>query len=195
MIGDWEVPRIASVESLERRAFAELPVPGRVGSLFQDTNSEPMRLAISGSLFGDEARDEFLQALRERFAAGEPVTFVADIVTATSVQYVVIEELSFVETGRRPDELAYRVALRESPPPPPPPSPLGGLDAGLLDQANALVDSVSGALDVLDTLGSVPDIGNPTEPVRSVMDQVRTATAGVQEGASLLGGLFGGEGG
>src|SRR5690606_2559120 len=102
MLGDWEVMRIASIHALERRTWVELTVPGRVGSLFHDLNTAPTRIAIRGSLQGDEAKDAFLAAVREQFRAGEPVTFVGDIVTATEVQYVIIETLEFEERGDRP---------------------------------------------------------------------------------------------
>lgn len=191
MLGDWEIPRIAAIESLEQRAFVELPVPGRTGSLFQDMNTRPTRIAISGSLYGDEKRDEFLEALRAKFQAGEPVTFVADIVTATQVQYVVIEALQVEERGTRPDEAAYHLVLRESPPPPPPPDPLGALDAGLLDQAASFLDSVTGALDILDMLGSVPEIRDPTPPLRGVLDGVSSAMGGLEGVSGGLGAVFG----
>lgn len=192
MLGDWEIPRISAMRTLERRSFVELPVPGMVGSLFQDLNTTPTRLAIAGSLFGDEDRDAFLEAVREKFRAGEPVTFVADITTATEVQYVVIDTLHFQESGTRPDELEYLVVLRESPPPPPSPDPLGGLDAGLLDQAAGLVDSVTGALDALEMLGSVPELTDPTPPLTGTLDGVRTALGGLGGAATAMTALFGG---
>jgi hypothetical protein len=179
VLGDWEIPHIAAIRSAERRAFAELPVPGRAGSVFQDLNAGPVRVAIEGSLYGDEARDAFLEELRGKLRAGEPVTFVADIVTATEVQYVIIEELRCEESGVRPDQIDYFLVLRESPPPPPPPDPLGGLDAGLLDQAGSFLDSVTGALDALDMLGSIPDLGNPTEPLMGLLDDFGSATEGL----------------
>jgi hypothetical protein len=179
MLGDWEIPHIAAIRSAERRAFAELPVPGRAGSVFQDLNAGPVRLAIEGSLYGDEARDAFVEEVRGKFRAGEPVTFVADIVTATEVQYVIVEELRFEESGVRPDQIDYSMVLRESPPPPPPPDPLGGLDAGLLDQAGGFLDSVTGALDALDMLGSIPDLGNPTEPLMGLLDDFGAVTEGL----------------
>jgi hypothetical protein len=190
VLGDWEIPRIASIRTLEQRSFVELAIPGRVGSLFQDMNTVPTRIAIAGSLYSDEVRDEFLETLRGQFRAGEPVTFVADIVTATEVQYVIIETLDFRESGNTPDQIEYWIVLRESPPPPPPPDPLGGLDTGLLDQAGNFLDSVTGALDLIDGLGSIPDIGNPTPQVRGAIDQVRSATTGVQQAATLLDSLF-----
>ena len=147
VLGDWEIPRIHNIQSLENRRFVELDIPARVGSLFQDMNSGPTRIQISGSLYGDETRNEFLETLRGKFNEGESVTFVGDIVTATEVQYVIIESLHFEESGLSPDQMKYLIVLKESPPPPPPPDPLGGLDTDLLDQASGLLDSVSGAMD------------------------------------------------
>lgn len=191
LLGDWEIPRIALLQSVERRAFAELATPGRVGSLFQDLNSAPTVVAIHGTLYGDEARDEFLNEVRSRFKAGAPVTFVADILTATDVQYVVIETLHFQESGVRPDQTDYWIRLRESPPPPPPPDPLGGLDAGLLDQAGSFLDSVTGALDIIEALGNIPDLSDPTPPLQNALTQVEAATAGLSDVADALRGLLG----
>lgn len=196
VLSDWEIPRVEVIDSLERRELVELPVPGRVGSLFQDLESSPTRLVVAGSLYGEEARNAFFQELRGRFRSGEPVTFVADVVTATEVEYVVIEELRVEESSVRPDQIDYLVVLRESPPPPPPPDPLGGLDSGLLDQAAGLVDTVTGALDVIDQLaalaGGVPDIVNPTPQLTSAVDSVADATAGLPAVLGPLSAVFGG---
>jgi hypothetical protein len=191
MLGDWEIPRIQHIESLERRMLAELPVPGRVGSLFQDMSAAPMRIAISGSLYGDEARGSFFEDLREKFQAGEPVTFVGDIVTATEVQYVVIETLELCESGMAPDQTDYRMVLRESPPPPPPPDPLGGLDTELLGDIDGLMDSALGALDLIDSIGSVPDVSDPTPPLTSALDGVVSATSGLEDTLAPLRDIFG----
>ena len=193
VLGDWEIPRIASIRTFERRAFAEFEVPGRAGSLFQDLDAEPARVAISGSLYGDEDRDDFVQELRGKFQAGEPVTFVADILTATEVRYVIIEAMRLQESGVRPDQTDYHFVLRESPPPPPPPDPLGGLDSDLLDQAGGFLDSVTGALDALDALGSVPNFGDPTPPLRGSIDGVKTTLGDLGEKTGTLRALFGGE--
>jgi hypothetical protein len=195
LLGDWEIPNIAYIGSLERRDFAELPVPGKVGSVFQDLSSAPTRVVIAGSLYGDDKRDDMLDAVRTRFRAGDPVTFVADIVTATEVQYVVIEELRFEESADVPDQTAYQIVLRESPPPPPPPNPLAGIDAGLLDQAGSFLDTVSGALSAIEGLGSIPDFGNPVPPLTSSLDQLEGAASGVTGAVQGLRNLFGiGEG-
>jgi hypothetical protein len=192
MLGDWEIPRIESIRALEHRSFVEFPVPGRVGSLFQDMNTAPTRLAIAGSLYGDEARDQFLEDLRSKFQAGEPVTFVADITTATEIQYVIIETLLVEESGTRPDQIDYQILIRESPPPPPPPDPLGGLDTGLLDQAGDFLDSVTGALDVLDGLLDLPELSDPTAPLTGTLDGVTSALDELGGITSDLESLFGG---
>ncbi len=139
-------------------------------------NAAPIRVGIRGSLFGDEPRNEFLETLREKFNAGEPVTFVADITTATEIQYVVIETMQMTENATRPDQLDYFLVLKESPPPPPPPDPLGALDSDLLADAEGFLDSATSLLDVIDTLGSVPDLGNPVEPLSGLMDEFESTT-------------------
>lgn len=191
LLGNWEIPNIAALETLERRELAELEVPGRVGSLFQDLNAAPTRIAIRGSLYGDERRDDFLSQVRDQFRAGEPVTFVADILTATEVQYVVIEAMQFAQVGDMPDETTYLLLLRESPPPPPPPDPFGGLDTSLLEQAGALVDSVTGALDALDALANIPDIQDPTPPLNGITETASAALNGISGVTPALNDLFG----
>jgi hypothetical protein len=192
VLGDWEIPRISAIRTLESRRFVELPVPGRVGSLFQDLNTAPTRISISGSLYGDEARNDFLEKLREKYKAGDPVTFVADIVTATEVQYVVVETLRFEESGKQPDQTDYLIVLQESPPPPPPPDPLGGLDAGLLGDAAGLVGDITNAIDAVSKLADIPSFKDPTPALKGVVDGVKSATAGLGGIGSKLTDLFGG---
>ena len=199
MLDNWEIPNIAAMRTLEQRPFIELAVPGREGSLFQDVNAAPTRIAIRGSLFGDQDRNQFLQDVRSRFRDGQPLTFVADIVTATSIQYMLVETLRVAQSGTQPDELEYVIVLRESPPPPPPPSPLGAIDSGLLDQAASFTDTVTGALDVIDTLGSLPDLGlgsvpslvDPTPPLSGALGGVTSAVSGLESALDPLRTIFG----
>lgn len=191
VLGDWEIPRIGSISSSERRMFVELPVAGKAGSLFQDMNTAPTRVKITGSLYGDEARNQFLDQVRGKFKEGAPVTFVADILTATDVQYVIIERLRFEESGRAPDETSFEIVLRESPPPPPPPDPLGGLDTSLLDQAGSLVGTVTGALDAIESLGNVPNFSDPTGPLTESLKGLQDATSGLGAALGPLQAIFG----
>ena len=192
MLGDWEIPRVADMQSVERRSFVELSIPGSVGSVFQDMDNLPMQLSISGSLYGGETNNEFLEGVRAKYQQGEPVTFVSDIVAGTELQYVLIESMGFQISASDPDQLDYYLVLKESPPPPPPSSSgfLDGLDTSLLDQASALVDSVGGALDALDALGNMPDFGDPSEPLASTLNEIDGIMTDLGGIASSLGDLF-----
>lgn len=191
VLNDWEIPQVSALYSSEERTYSEFQIPGRSGSLFQDMNKQPVMIVIAGSLFGEEGRNTFLTTIREKFHTGEPVTFTSDILTATELQYVIIETLKFQENGESANETEFMLVLRESPPPPPPPDPLGGLDTGLLDQAAGALDSVTGALDVLDALGNIPDIGNPTEPLSDAAENLSTALSGFGDTLIPLQDIFG----
>lgn len=191
VLGDWEIPRVALMRTEEVRKFAELPVPGRRGSLFQDLNAEPTVIEIGGSIFADEERNQFLQTVRDKFRAGEPATFVADITQATDIQFVVIDSMRFEQRADRPDEVFYHLLLRESPPPPPPPDPLGGIDAGLLDAAAGFVDGVTNALDALESLANLPDLSDPSALLGGTLDKVTSALGGLSDVSGAITDLFG----
>jgi hypothetical protein len=186
MIGGWEVPRIERIESLERRRLARLAVPGLLGDLQQDLGTASLAVEIVGSLQGDEARDDFLSGVREKFRAGDPVSFVADITTETELDQVMIEELQVEEVNEAAGSFRYRIVLREYVEPPEPPAPIDelGLDLGF-----ELDDLASLGLDGLklpDLLGDIPALGDPVAPMQPALEGVKAATAQVP---SLLEGL------
>jgi hypothetical protein len=190
ILDSWEIPRIEAIRTKERRVLAEHSIPGRQGTLYQDLGTRPATITITGSLAGDEVRDEFLRSVREKFQAGQPVTFTADITTATQIQYVVIRDLQFAEVAGSPDSFRYTIILQESPPPPPP----GGvpdLDSDLLDQAQDLVGDIGDLTNILDQLGNIPDFGNPVPPVQSTLDQFENVTSGLSDAVDSLNSLFG----
>ena len=191
MLGDWEIPRIALLRTEEARKLAEHRVPGRVGSVFQDLGTEPTRIEIAGSVFAEEERTGFLDEVRTRFAEAEPLTFVADILQATDIQFVLIESLVVEEHGTHPDELGYRMVLRESPPPPPPADPFGALDTDLLDQAAGFVDGVTDALDAVAALGDIPDFTDPSSLVGGATDDATALIDGLGSVGPAIQSLFG----
>lgn len=186
MIGDWQVPRLTSIETIESRRIAVLPVPGLAGDLQQDLGSDALTIEMTGSLHGDEARDAFLESLREKFRAGEPVPFVADITTATELEDVMIIGLDVAETADAADSFHYRIRLREYVEPPAPPGLLDDLGADLLGDLENLAGDLLAGLDLPDLLGVVPDISDPTPLVMPALDAVEDAVAGVP---ALLDGL------
>ena len=169
IIGGWEPPHIAAIATVEARRNAVLPIVGLSGDLQQDLGRSALGIEIIGSLHGDEARDTFLAEIRDRFLAGEPVDFVADIVNESELEQVVIETLELRESATTADTCEYRIVLREYTEPPEPPGL--GVDLGLdvdvdLDIGlDALLE-----LDLLDLpglLADIPDIGDLLEPVET----------------------------
>jgi hypothetical protein len=192
MLGDFELPRVTRLETLETRDLVELPVPGRTGSLFQDLNRQPTRIVIEGSVFGEQAGLDFLAAVRAKYAAGEPMTFTSDIVSGTELQYVLLRQLHVMAEASAPDQIDYAVWLTESPPPPPPgPGLLDGIDAGLLDAAAGMLDSAMGALDALAALGNLPDISDPTKALSGLLGDTAPAITQAGEVAAGLRDLLG----
>jgi len=177
MLGDFELPRVTRLETLETRDLLELPVPGRAGSLFQDLDRQPTRIVIEGSVFGEQAGLDFLAAVRAKYVAGEAMTFTSDIVNGTELQYVLLRQLHVQAEASAPDQIDYAVWLTESPPPPPPGGLLDGIDTGLLDDAAGMLGSAMGALDALAALGSVPELSDPTQALAGIVGQTGPAMA------------------
>lgn len=185
MIASWEVPRIERISVVEGRRIARLAVPGLAGDLQQDLGTDSLAVEITGSLHGDEGRDEFLEDVHAAFLTGDPVSFVADIVTATELEQVLVEALELEEVNESADGFRYRIRLRQYVEPPEPPSPIDDLGADLAPDLSALADLGLAGLDLPGILSEIPSIGDPTPPLR-------TALAGVQAAVAPLGDVLGG---
>lgn len=184
MIGTWEPMSIESVDVSASRRLVRLGVPGLHGDLHQDLGTNSLDVVIEGSLQGDERRSTHLERLQEQFLLGEPVPFVADIVESSELENVLIVGFDIGEHNRRGDEFWYRLRLREYVEPPEPP---GLLDLDGLPDLEALAGQLLDGLELPDLLAVVPDIADPTAPLRPALDEVRAATADVP---SLLGPLI-----
>ncbi|MCP4215141.1 MAG: hypothetical protein GY765_10810 [bacterium] len=187
ILDKWEIKGIEAITSLENRKLVEHRVPGKTGNVYQDLGSRPTEITISGSLHGDEVRDGFLEEARKRYKSAEPVTFVADITTATEVKHVVVKALHFAEKANDPDQFRYKMVLKESPPPPP---PMGDIDMELGDLALEFPDMISLSLDLLNLLG-IPELQDPTPPLKSTLDGVKSTLGDFDGVTSALSGLFG----
>jgi len=183
LIGGWSPPNIERIAGLERRRLAVLPVPGLSGDLHQDLGRGALAIEIVGSLATDDARDQFLKDVREKFLAGDPVDFVADIAKESELERVLIEELRVEEVAADADTFRYRIVLREYTEPPEPPAP--GLDLGA-DLGLELDDLAELGLDALDLpalLGEVPQVGEILEPLKPAAESLKGA---VSQAASVL---------
>ena len=186
MLGEFALEGIEYVEALESRALVEHRVPGLAGNYFEDMGSAPDVIVIEGSRYGDDARDSFLQGIRDVFNKGEPTTFVADINTATDITDVIIEDLHVAEISDG-QSFRYRLRLRKYVPPPEPPA-TDLLDTDILGDALGAL----GAMDLLDSLVSIPDLADPTAPLKGAMDGVKGATGGLAGATAPLTRIFGG---
>jgi len=190
MIGDWEIPRIERIQTLESRRLARLSVPGLRGDLHQDLGQHSLVVEITGSLHGDAERDDFLDSVREPFNAGDPVSFVADITSATELENVLIEHLDLVEGNDHADSFRFVVRLRQYVEPPEPPSPIDDLGAELGAELDALAALGDLALDLPNMLGDIPSIGDPTPPLREALAGVEATMAPLTDLLDELGSVF-----
>lgn len=194
MIGEYEIPGIQRIGTIEGRRVVEIPVPGLQGSYHQDLGSGPAAIRIEGTLAGDEARDDFLKEVRDRFKAGEPIDFVADIATATKVEQVLMTDLKVHEVAGSADTFRYAVTLVQHTEPP----PLVGaaLGFGDLSDLEASLDLEAGDLfDLMQVpeMLSIPELSDPTPPLKTTLDGVKSALDGLSGVSGALVGLFGGE--
>jgi hypothetical protein len=192
MIDSWQPPSIERVRSFEARRLAVLPAAGLAGDLAQDLGRGALLVEIVGSLASDEARDEFLKNLRQKFLDGSPVSFVADIVKESELDRVLIEALEFQESAQDNSAFRYRIVLREytEPPEPPGASPDFGLelDAGLDLDASLGLD----LLDFPAIAVAVPKLDDLLSPLRPAAANLKTQLSGAGAILSPLKNLFGG---
>jgi outer membrane protein OmpA-like peptidoglycan-associated protein len=131
MLDDFDLPLVQSLEGEETEALLRHAVPGLEGDFLQDLGRRAARFRLAGVLAGANSADA-LKTLREKHRAAAPVTFVADIATATKVATVLIEELKTRELAGRPERTEFELSLieyipapapQDEPVPPPPPKP------------------------------------------------------------------------
>lgn len=191
MLGDWELPCIQRVELQQTRRQVRLGIPGLAGDLHQDLGAESLTIAVTGSLAGDDRRNDLLDHLHQAFSSGDPQPFVADIVDSSELEDVVVVGFDVVETDEWTDAVRYRIVLRQyvEPPEPPSLSPDLGVDdlAGLSDLAGSLLDG----LDLPGLLGSVPSLSDPSEPIKPAMESVKSAVGSLPGMLGDLGAALG----
>lgn len=119
ILDDLELQQVQKVEAEERESVSRHSVPGLEGDFLQDLGRRAVRITLNGVLTGPDSGDG-LKHLREKFQKAEPVSFVNDIATATSVDKVLIEAMDIREIAGKPERFEYGIAIREFIPPPPP---------------------------------------------------------------------------
>jgi hypothetical protein len=208
MIDDLALDYVTHARQRTVHRAWSLPIPGLAGDVQQVIGRASFEIEIAGVLVGADAADK-LGSLQGKANAGTEVTFTADITAALELQPVVIVAAEFEERAGAPGFYDYRLLIRESPPLPPPAelSPLGGLDGvdlgfdtdvlgDIADMAGDLqnaIDQVAGALDTLQSLAALGDLGlnSPVAPMLDEADRIGGTPAG-SDAAESLSNLLGG---
>lgn len=146
MLDDLELSQVQQIATFDRRELAEHKPPGMSGSLLQNLGRQPTSLLVGGVASGPQAL-QFIEQLDEKFRAGNPVPFVADILNATDIEQMLIADLKVRDLAGKPLRFAYVLTLREHIEPVEP-EPAGLLDAEILDQAGDLLDDLVEGLDL-----------------------------------------------
>lgn len=138
MLDDLELPHVQELATYDRRALAEHQPPGGDGSQLQDMGRRPTRVALWGVAAGPDAA-VFVDKLEEKFRAGTPVPFVADISVDTGVEQVLIDDLQLQQLAGRPERTAFVLSLRQFLAPTEP-ADLALLDPDITGDAAGLMD-------------------------------------------------------
>ena len=147
MIDDLELPQVHEIEINDFRRLAEHRAPGQDGSILQDLGRRATRIRLYGIASGPESLD-LVGRLDGKFRDGQPLPFVADIVTDAEIDQVIIDDLRFEELAGRPQRHAYLLTLREHQEPVAP-ATTPGLDAGIAAEAAGLVGDIADGLAAL----------------------------------------------
>jgi hypothetical protein len=192
MIDDIELKALQVIRQETEQDYLRQRIVGLDGTLHQRLGRRSHRVTMAGFLLADTAADD-LAKLQKKAAAGDEVTFTADITTALEIERMVIESFAAEQTIGPSGQTAYAIVLAESPPLPPPAEvssfgglgdfgvgdlgfdtgALGGVLSDIADQAGSVmgaVDSAISAAEQLSSLASLADLGSVGNPVKPVTD-------------------------
>jgi phage protein U len=216
MIDDIELKAVQHIRQDIEQDFSKQRIAGLEGTLHQKLGRRSHRIVLTGLLLPETAAED-LEKLQTKAAAGEEVTFTADITTALSVEKMVIESFSAEQQVGPAGQTAYHLVITESPPLPPPAevSAFGGLgDFGLGDlgfdpgalgdvlesieeQAGSVMDAVDSAIDAVEqiaalaSLADLANIGNPIKPITDKLGELSSLAPAVAGLGTAVEGLTG----
>lgn len=172
LLGDLSLDYAQIITHQLDGGFAPTTVPGLEGQIQQRLARPSHQIRIEGFMLGEKAADH-LKSLQEKAAAGSELSFAADITKALDLKKVVITHMQVRETAGEPGRFVFAIELVESPPLPPPAQLSGGFGLGLdglgfdtdllgdlSDLAGDLASAVDDALDVIDQLSALAELGD-----------------------------------
>jgi hypothetical protein len=109
MLDDIELQQVQIITGDQEQALARHRIPGLEGDFFQRMGRHASSFHLRAVLTGAESL-QGVETLSEKFRAGTPVPFVADIASAVQVDRVLIEGFDARELAGKP--LRYEVVFR-----------------------------------------------------------------------------------
>jgi len=146
MLDDLALPQVQAITTSDRRSLAEHKAPGMQGSVLQNLGRHPTRLLLWGAATGTEAED-FVKKLEKKFRDAKPVPFTSDISADSKIDQVLIDDLRVQELAGKPLRFGYALLLREFLKPVEP-EDTSALDAGILGDAQNLVNGIVDGLSI-----------------------------------------------
>jgi outer membrane protein OmpA-like peptidoglycan-associated protein len=104
--------QVQEIEGSQEEMVNQHQVPALEGDFLQRLGRRAGRIRLRGILTGPDAVQS-VETLRQKFRTAKPVTFVADIASATKVGKVLIEEMGIRELAGKPGRFEYAFTLVE----------------------------------------------------------------------------------
>lgn len=177
MLDDLELPQVQEITTYDRRMLAEHKPPGMDGSLLQNLGRRPGHLTLWGVKTGPDSL-EFVETLEQKFRAGQPVPFVADIIADAEIETMIIDDLQWQEVAGKPDRYSYVITLREYIEPVEP-EDTSLLQNDILDDAGDLFNNLVNGLDIgLDFATGLERFVTPLSDMLGRLQQFRRTLEG-----------------
>lgn len=181
--------RVHRLQTLEQAAYVYQHVPGMAGDVTQHLGRNSVRLQIEGICYGAQAQP-MLERLRSIYLKQTPVEFIADIVGQGYIAKVTLDHFAVTQQANEPDQYSYCLQVVEYVAPPKQSTGAATVNSKIQGDAKLLLDTAS-LPDAL-TLGSLPELTNPFEPLNTALDPVREVATSLTDSLGALRGLLGG---
>jgi len=194
-LGGITVRNLTHVAVHERARIVRHPVPGMSGDLAQTLGRSSVQVSLRGVFYGASAAED-LGRLRAAYLEGKPVDFFTEAIGEGYFAQVLIAKLEVSQQAGYPDQFDFGCDVVEyvEPPEPVTADPFASLDASLLGEASGLIDGAQNALaevsNLASALGVIPDFGNPTEPLRGILDEFTESAGGAGRSLKAISDLF-----
>jgi uncharacterized protein (DUF2345 family) len=190
-IAGIKLNRVHRVVTLEQAALVYHYIPGLEGNVAQDLGRDSVRLQIEGIFYGPKAKEE-LEKLRDVYKKRQPVDILAEIIGQAYFGQVTLERFEVFQLAAEPDQFSYMLVVAEYVKPPKPATTAGpsSVDQAIAQQALDFMEMA--ALPDALTLGQIPELTNPAEPLSQALGEITAAAEGltaVSEGLTALFGL------